>query len=192
MSRRNGPCHCGSGLKFKKCHGSPVALAQAPAELVEWKSDRSARFSHDTYYGPVMPMSEFLDGEPATTPDEIGPPLVSKLLDSVDAGDELPGPIFAGRASPVPIIADLVEAAALDRVRTRLRNGLTAKEKFDDLPIILFRGQTGGLMLECAGGASSEPVARAAIAWSVAVNDGNLCLWGGRLQNGRWLLGLTP
>ena len=23
---RNDPCHCGSGLKFKKCHGAVIAL----------------------------------------------------------------------------------------------------------------------------------------------------------------------
>ncbi|OFX10251.1 MAG: hypothetical protein A2516_08470 [Alphaproteobacteria bacterium RIFOXYD12_FULL_60_8] len=36
FNERNQPCHCGSGKKFKKCHGAPAsALAPAPARKID-------------------------------------------------------------------------------------------------------------------------------------------------------------
>ena len=33
---RNDKCHCGSGKKFKKCHGSPQALAETNTIKIEF------------------------------------------------------------------------------------------------------------------------------------------------------------
>ncbi|MGQ0534535.1 MAG: hypothetical protein ACT4PT_00485 [Methanobacteriota archaeon] len=169
-----------------------LALTQRAPRFAGLSPDWPAEFSDEAYYGPAMQLSEALEGEPGTIPDEIGPDLLSGLLRTVGAGEDLPEPVFAGCASPVRIVADSIEEETLERVWSHVRTGLSAKETFEGLPVMLFRGQTGGLMFECSGDASTELVARTAISWSVAVNRGNLCLWGGRLENGRWLLGLTP
>lgn len=33
---RNDPCWCDSGVKFKKCHGSPDAIARHDAGKQKW------------------------------------------------------------------------------------------------------------------------------------------------------------
>lgn len=186
LQGRNERCACGSGLKFKRCHGAPGALEGEAGRAARSVARAASPFSDEDFFAPVAPDA------PAALPTELAPRFLSRLLGDLKPGDDLPGPVFAGRKSPVRVRAEPVADEAAERVRRRWAAGLEAKEEHRGLPVTLFRGRTGGLMMECAAEAPTEAVASAAVAWSVAANGGNLCVWGGRMRSGRWLLGLTP
>src|SRR3954451_610784 len=61
--RRNAPCHCGSGKRFKHCHGKIDGGPDSPAEVLRRQREEAAQFERKRQQGLRKAIQSYLMGE---------------------------------------------------------------------------------------------------------------------------------